>query len=285
MSANRWQTWEEAVSWLVSQPDQQTLVRDCYYDSPLETAVERYRRSKEWAGVRRFLPASHGDALDIGAGRGISSYALARDGWRVTALEPDPSAAVGAGAIRRLASKLSLPIIIIQEFGEKIPCSSASFDLIFSRQALHHAKDLRMVCTEAARLLKPGGTFVAIRDHVISKRKDLPRFLTSHPLHKLYGGEHAFLLREYLGAMRAAGLVVERIIRPLESEINLAPLDKDSLRIELMKRICRYPLGTLLSRVLERSAPMYAVFLRLLMSMDTRPGRLYSFVCKKPHVS
>lgn len=284
MSASSLRTWEEAVSWLVSQPDQQGLVQDCYYDSPLEVAVERYWKSKEWSAIRQLLPANRGAVLDIGAGRGISSYALARDGWEVTALEPDPSDAVGAGAISRLACSQNLPITVIQEFGERIPCPSASFDLVFARQAMHHAKDLPRLCAEAARLLKPGGTFLAIRDHVISRRTDLPEFLNSHPLHKLYGGEHAFLLKEYLDAMRSAGFIVERQIRPLESVVNLAPLDDVSLRVDLVKRISHYPCGRAVSRVLKASDPIYAGFLKLLMVFDSRPGRLYSFVCRKPGV-
>ena len=47
-------------------------------------------------------------ALDLGAGRGISSYALAREGWQVTALEPDPSMLIGAGAIRSLVAKKAM---------------------------------------------------------------------------------------------------------------------------------------------------------------------------------
>jgi SAM-dependent methyltransferase len=284
MSASSLRTWEEAVSWLVSQPDQQALVRDCYYDSPLEAAVERYWKSREWTAVRQLLPRRTAAVLDIGAGHGITSYALARDGWDVTALEPDPSAVVGAGAIRRLASSQNLPITVIQEFGERIPCPSASFDLVFARQALHHAKDLPMLCAEAARLLKQGGTFVAIRDHVISKRKDLPRFFDTHPLHKLYGGENAFLLYEYLDAMRGAGFEIERVIRPLENAVNLAPLDEESLRAELVDRINHYPCGALVYSVLKASDPIYAGFLQLLMVFDSRPGRLYSFVCRKPSV-
>lgn len=284
MSANSLRTWEEAVSWLVSQPDQQALVRDCYYDSPLEAAVDRYWKSKEWSAIRQLFPANRGSVLDIGAGRGISSYALAQDGWDVTALEPDSSAEVGAGAISRLASSQNLPITVIQEFGECIPCPSASFDLVFARQSLHHSKDLPMLCAEAVRLLRPGGTFVAVRDHVISKRKDLPRFFDTHPLHKLYGGENAFLLYEYMDAMRGAGFEIERVIRPLENAVNLAPLDEESLRAELVERINHYPCGSLVSRVLKASDPLYAGFLQLLMVFDSRPGRLYSFVCRKSSV-
>ena len=48
-----------------------------------------------------------GQALDVGAGRGIASYALAREGFTVTVLEPDDSHLVGAGAIRSLAEEMA----------------------------------------------------------------------------------------------------------------------------------------------------------------------------------
>ena len=62
-------------------------MRACFFDDPLAAAAERYYRSSEWAAVRALLPPRPGLALDLGSGRGISAYALARDGWRVVALE------------------------------------------------------------------------------------------------------------------------------------------------------------------------------------------------------
>src|SRR3989304_10231248 len=96
-------TWEEAVLWLKQQPDQTELVKACFFDDPLIETAERYYKSSEWEAVRELIPNPQGKALDLGAGRGISSYALAKDGWDTTALEPDKSKIVGAGAIRSLA--------------------------------------------------------------------------------------------------------------------------------------------------------------------------------------
>ena len=103
-------SWEQAVQWLREKPDQQELVRACYFDDPLIEAAERFWQSVEWQSIAALLPHSKGRALDLGAGRGISSYALARDGWAVSALEPDPSNLVGAGAIRTLVQESGLPI-------------------------------------------------------------------------------------------------------------------------------------------------------------------------------
>ena len=103
-------TWEEAVQWLRNQPDQNELIRACFYDDPLRDAAERYYKSTEWQAVHQLFGRKRGATLDLGAGRGISSYALARDGWKGSALEPDPSNIVGAGAIRALAQETSLLI-------------------------------------------------------------------------------------------------------------------------------------------------------------------------------
>ena len=100
---NTFTSWEDAVAWLVEQPDKQDLVRDCYYDSSPEIAARRYSQSEEWSAIHSLLPAIAGKVLDLGAGRGIASYSLAKEGWSVVALEPDPSDLVGGGAINKIS--------------------------------------------------------------------------------------------------------------------------------------------------------------------------------------
>jgi SAM-dependent methyltransferase len=275
-------TWEEAVLWLRKQPDRQGLVRAAYYDDPLVDAAERYLASEEWAAIRLLLGSSSGEALDVGAGRGIASYALARDGFSVTALEPDSSAIVGAGAIRALADHDNLPIRVVEDFGEQLPFEASHFHVAFARAALHHTKNLRAACREIFRVLRPGGRFVAVREHVISKREDLPTFLAAHPLHHLYGGENAFLLKEYVGALEEAGFRVRTVLRPFDSPINYAPHTKATLRAELARRVGRVPgASALLTRALS-SDTRITTLLGVASWLDWRPGRHYSFVCDQP---
>jgi SAM-dependent methyltransferase len=274
-------SWEEAVTWLVAQPDKQDLVRDCYYDPSPEAAARRYWQSEEWGAIKAFLPCPPNRALDLGAGRGIASYALAKGGWKVVAVEPDPSDLVGGGAIQQIAQAGGLPIEVVQEFGERLPCESASFDLVFARQVLHHARDLTALCAEVFRVLKPGGKFIAVRDHVISSPDDLSAFWKIHPLHQLYGGENAYRSRQYKDAIRAAGFRLEKVLRPFDSVINYAPYTRDSLRGELKRRLARLPLGVVAGRLLDARIIM-DIALALLSRFDHRPGRLYSFICSKP---
>jgi len=263
-------TWEEAVLWLRNQPEQADLVRACFYDDPLVAAAERYHQSSEWAAVRALLPARPGLALDLGSGRGICAYALARDGWRVVALEPDPSDIVGAGAVRALSQECGLGIEVVQEWGEQLPFSDARFDLVHCRQALHHAHDLGQLCLQIGRVLKPGGRFIATREHVISRREDLPRFLDSHPLHHLYGGEKAYLLDEYRKAITGGGVRLTGILNPLQSEINVFPETLQGIKRRMARRVA-FPLPDLIP---DFALGLWGRFLRL-------PGRLYSFVGEK----
>jgi SAM-dependent methyltransferase len=271
-------TWEDAVRSLVGDPTQRELVEACYFDLPLAGAARRYAASPEWAAMRQVIGAPGGVALDIGAGNGIVSYALAQEGWTVIAVEPDPSALVGAGAIRALATEVGVGIEVRQGFGEQLPVADSEAKLVIARQVLHHARDLAAFAREIARVLAPGGRFVSTRDHVISGPEQLQPFLNSHPLHRHYGGENAFTRVQYIAALKGAGLSIEREIGSLESVINYAPYTPETLAAEIVRRLG--PLGGPAGVVL-RLPLLLGPMLRLISAIDRRPGRLVSFICTK----
>ncbi|MDH5561311.1 MAG: class I SAM-dependent methyltransferase [Deltaproteobacteria bacterium] len=263
-------TWEEAVKWLKEQPDQQELVYDAFYDDPLLDCAERFYRSSEWVAVKAVLPHKQGKALDLGAGRGIASFALAKDGWEVSALEPDSGDLVGAGAIKSLSKESGLQIEVVQEWGEALPFPDGCFDLVHCRQVLHHAKDLKKLLKEISRVLKQGGKMIATREHVISKQEDLEAFFEIHPLHQLYGGEKAYLLAEYLMAIKMAGLTLKKQFNSYSSDINLYPETMSDVKKKISSRL----------RVPAFLIPFF--ILRILGWIDSSPGRLYSFIAEKP---
>lgn len=277
-------SWQESVEWLRNQPDQQDLVRACYFDDPPVNAAKRFASSVEWQAVQQLIgPPGH--ALDLGAGRGISSYALAANGWQVVALEPDPGALVGAGAIRQLASDTGLPISVRQSTAEELDLSS-TFDLVYGREVLHHARDLRQMCCASARALKPGGMLLACREHVLSRKEDLPAFLEAHPLHRYYGGENAYLLQEYVDAILSSGLEIKKILGPYDSVINYFPATQEQVDLIAFMPVRRL-LGasvasSLIKSVIARKLLLHATLRRRASLHDSTPGRLFTFLAVKP---
>lgn len=280
MSGKPFSSWNDAVLWLIAQSDKQDLVRACYFDRPALAAAQRFHLSDEWTAIRGLLPSSRGAVLDVGAGMGIASFALAMDGWEVTALEPDPGGLVGAGAIRKLANDAKLKITVVEQWGERLPFAEASFDLIHARQVLHHAHDLGRFCAELYRVLKPGGRFIATREHVISDMSQLPKFLEKHPLHDFYGGENAFRRNEYVASLKAAGFTICRVLGPWDSIINSTPFTRDKLHELFLSRFGHW-LGATWFAWIFFSTIGFKLVRAVLAMVDRRPGRLYTFIADK----
>lgn len=69
--------------------------------------------------VRAIGESTPGTAVDIGAGNGVSSCAMARVGWQTIAVEPDPTGLVGATAIRLLATATGRHIDVHEGVGDR----------------------------------------------------------------------------------------------------------------------------------------------------------------------
>ena len=270
----------EAIQQLRADPENAELIRDAYLGEDTREAAERFALSAEFGEVRAILgDRLAGVVLDLGAGTGIASFALADSGARVVyALDPDPSPVVGRGAISRLGLDSIVPL---EGFGEAIPLASESVDVVYARQVLHHTRDLEAVAREVQRVLRPGGVFLACREHVVADEAALEEFLASHPVHQLAGGEGAYPIDRYLGAMRAGGLRVRKVWRPLDSVINAFPLVRSSeelasLRIELLgPRMGR--LGGWTERL-----PVLGAGIRRRLAPYTGAGAMWSFLTSKP---
>lgn len=276
-------TWEEAVAWLRAQPGQDELVRAAYFDDPADAACARYWQSNEWQAVRALLGRGPGKALDVGAGRGIASYALARDGYSVTALEPDPSALVGAAAIRGIAARNQLDITVVDTLTQPLSFADASFDVIFARAVLHHIPDLNQAMRELHRVLKPGGTLLAVREHVLSRDEDLPAFFDLHPLHHRYGGEMAYRLPVYVAAIEQAGFRIDKLFGSLESPINYGPQSRAELARGIGRQLTRgLPVLSQGAALAIQLPGLGDALLKIATGIDNRPGRHYSFLARRP---
>ena len=288
-------TWHETIDFIRRKPEYSNLVEQAYFNEDLDSNILRFKKSYEFIETVRLIKEINPSAqkiLDIGAGNGIASINLALLGYNVFAVEPDSSDTVGIGAIEKLIEKYKLKNIkVFQNYAEEIDFPDESFDIVYFRQTMHHAQNLKKFLQESARVLKVGGILLAIRDHVIFNETDKKLFLESHPLQKFYGGENAFTPDEYKNAMKENGLKIEKEYRYYDSVINYFPLSESDVRKisqenkkffkqDLVKKIgilANIPLLLHLYRIKNSFNVVRGYYLNEI----TIPGRMYSYIAKK----
>lgn len=256
---------------------------DGYLDADNAAAACRFAASEEFAQVAQWLElqGERKRILDVGCGNGIASFAMASLGHEVTALDPDASDDVGLEAARRLvpqARENGGEIVCALGVVEALPFEDATFEVVYTRQAVHHFADLEQGMRECRRVLKPKGVFLATREHVVSDEAQLSQFLKDHHLHHLHGGENAYQLDVYLGALKKAGFAEVRAFGPYDSVVNHYPISNAQMREEIAQ-VYRAKLKISLAAQLVKIPGIEAKSRALLTSHTAHPGRLYSFLC------
>lgn len=279
------ESYEQAVQWLRQQPDYQELVRLAYLQADTLEAAQLFEQSEEWQETIHYLQLNDGPltVLDVGCGNGIVSYCFARLGHRAIAVDPDLSDDVGLGATQRLAARCDLTEITTQQaFAEALPFATHQFDRVYCRQALHHFGDLDRGLAECARVLKPGGLFFAVREHVVSDRAQHQQFLHNHVLHQRHGGENAYPVERYHQGLQQAGFTIKACFGHFDTVINHYPTPRAEVEDWFMQALTqKLKVPAQISRHIVRMPWFNQQYRRHISRAYTVPGRLYSFLCSK----
>jgi SAM-dependent methyltransferase len=91
--------------------------------------------------------------VDVGAGTGRASLAMARLGWQVVAVEPDRPA---LDVLRARAEAEGLEVVTVQATAEETGLDPASVHLVTAAHAFHWF-DKQAALAEMARITRPGG--------------------------------------------------------------------------------------------------------------------------------
>lgn len=101
-------------------------------------------------------PAGGSKLLDVAAGTGNYSAALAQRGWRITSVEPS--------AVMLNQRKKSCGIDWVASYAEDLPIQSHSMDAVVCVSALHHLADRKQALSEMNRVVGHGPIVLFTRD-------------------------------------------------------------------------------------------------------------------------
>jgi ubiquinone/menaquinone biosynthesis C-methylase UbiE len=273
-------TWEETIVLLRKSRANTQWIRAAYLEDDLSENCSRYSKSNEFNLIKEIIYEYKRDKsikiLDVAAGNGISTISFGLLGYSVDAIEPDPSETVGRGAINSMAKKYNLSNInVIDSYGENTNLNSEAYDVVFIRQGLHHADDIKLMLKEFNRLLKRDGLLLSIRDHVVDNYgESLERFLDSQIDHQYYKGENAYTLKDYIAFIKEAGFMVKKVLTPYSNQINLNLSDE-----EILKKIMQSTVGKWITMLFGKKISL--LLNQYHNSRKKIPGRLYSFVAIK----
>lgn len=125
----------------------------------METDRTNLGEKTDIEAVLSLLPVSGLSLVDVGCGPGLTSRALAAQGARVLAVEPDPVQA------EKNRNAEPVPGLRFVEGGaEQLPLADNSVDGVLFFRSLHHVpvEHMDAALTEAARVLKPDTGFLCI---------------------------------------------------------------------------------------------------------------------------
>jgi ubiquinone/menaquinone biosynthesis C-methylase UbiE len=104
------------------------------------------------------------DIVELGCGTAYFSARLARRGARVVGVDPTPAQLETA---RRMQRETGIEFPLIEAVGEEVPLPDASFDIVHSEYGASIWADPYKWIPEAARLARPGGRLIFLRNSTI----------------------------------------------------------------------------------------------------------------------
>ena len=160
------------------------------------------------------------EVVELGCGTAYFSAWLARRGARVVGVDPTPAQLETA---RRLQRQTGIEFPLVEAIGEDVPLPDASFDLVLSEYGASIWADPYRWIPEAARLLRPGGRVIFLRNSTLAvlcmtlegvgEQLVRPQ-LGLHRMEWEDTGEVEFHLGhgDWLDLLRANGFDVERLV-------------------------------------------------------------------------
>lgn len=135
---------------------------------PIAWQWSMHRRTFDYF-VERVLPGlgPHRQILDLGAGVGWLSRRLAERGHFPCAIDVSVDSQDGLGAARHYSPAWPR----FQAEFDRLPLDRASIDVVLYNASLHYSTDYSVTLREALRVLRPGGSIVALESPIYRREE------------------------------------------------------------------------------------------------------------------
>ncbi|TMQ69729.1 MAG: class I SAM-dependent methyltransferase [Candidatus Eisenbacteria bacterium] len=151
-------------------------------------------------------PVAGRPVLEVGAGSGRDSLALARAGAIAVVLDYSPTS---LAVVRRLSQRHGVPVLLVEADALAMPFRDGAFEVVFHQGLLEHFRDPRPLLVENARVVRRGGRLVV----------DVPQTFHLYTVMKkaliacgawFAGWETQFTVGQLEGLLASTGLSVKR---------------------------------------------------------------------------
>lgn len=160
--------------------------------------------------------------LDFGCGHGVDCMKFVKLGAKQV-VGIDPSKPM-IDLAKRVNSNSKIRFIATD--GNTLPLKSSQFDLVFANFVIHYLKDTQQQFAEIARVMKPGGHFIAVFNCLTANQK----FINKRVLMLLGKGKEATRIHvlskspeEIKTSLEIAGFEIKKFSRIANPDANIDP--------------------------------------------------------------
>lgn len=205
----------EEIERAKNDPAARFTLEATYLDEDRATAFDRFRQGLELERFLRLLgllgvPRTS-RICEVGAGPGFLAWGLSVSGYeRVDVLEPNANFVTGTGYLRTRSDAASIRVFSdLAAWYER----AEPYDLVITRNCVHHFRGLGMIAAGIRQRLAPGGRWLMMREWYAETPAEVYSLLQQHPYalkHRLYEFPHP--VARYLDTITTVGFRVQAVV-------------------------------------------------------------------------
>jgi hypothetical protein len=198
-----------------TDPGAREILEANYLDEDRDAAFQRFQVSFEFERLRRLLEllgVGPSDRIcELGAGGGWLAWALHTSGFeRVDVLEPNDHRVTGTGYLRTRPDAAGIRIF---DDLESWHGDATRYDLVITRNCVHHFRGLGLIAASLRQKLAPGGRWLMLREWYAERPAEVYDLLRQHPYAFKYGlYEFPHSVARYVAGACGVGFTLSAVV-------------------------------------------------------------------------